>query len=147
MADVKSQTQIMTESLTQERLLSRLSSFFGILALILSSIGLYGLMAYSVNRQTNEIGIRMALGAHRAQVLRHVLHHSMILVVLGVGLGVVAALAATRLIVSELYGPNPTDPLTLGWAVLIILFVTAFAAYLPARQATKVDPMVALKYE
>jgi predicted permease len=146
-ADVKTQTQQIEEALTQERLLARLSSFFGMLALLLASIGLYGLMAYSVTRRTNEIGIRLALGAQRRQVLYMVLRQSFVLVAGGVVAGLLAAIAATRLIASELYGLRPTDPLTVGVATLLMLAVAAVAAYLPARRAMQVDPMVALRCE
>jgi predicted permease len=146
-ADVKTQTQMLAEALTQERLLAKLCSFFGLLALGLAGIGLYGLMAYSVVRRTNEIGIRMALGAQRKQVLYMVLRQSIGLVAVGVVAGLLAAIATTRLIASELYGLKPTDPFTFGLAAFFMLAVAALAAYLPARRATKVDPMVALRYE
>ena len=146
-ADLKTQTQMLAEALTQERLLAKLGGFFGILALGLVAIGLHGLMAYSVTQRTKEIGIRMALGAQRKQVLYMVLRQSVALVAVGVAVGLAAALAATRLIVSELYGLKPTDPITLGLATCFMLAVAALAAYLPARRATKVDPMVALRYE
>ncbi|MGO8733510.1 MAG: ADOP family duplicated permease [Terriglobia bacterium] len=147
LADVKTQTQMMEEALTQERLLAKLCSFFGVLALALAAIGLYGLMAYSVARRTHEIGIRMALGAHRRQILYMVLQQSVVLVAAGTVLGLLAAIATTRLIRSELYGLRPTDPLTLALAAMFMLAVGAFAACLPALRATKVDPMVALRYE
>jgi predicted permease len=144
---VKTETQQMDEAATQERMFAELCSFFSLLALGLAAIGLYGLMAYSVGRRTNEIGIRMALGAQRRQVFFMVLRQSVGLVAVGVVAGLLAAMAATRLIASELYGLKPTDPLTLGFATFFMLAVAALAAYLPARRATKVDPMVALRYE
>jgi predicted permease len=147
LAEVKTQTQMMAEALTQERLLAKLCAFFGALALALAAIGLYGLMAYSVSRRTHEIGIRMALGAHRRQVLYMVLQQSLVLVAAGTVIGLLAAMATTRLIGSELYGLKPTDPLTLASAAFFMLAVGAFAAYLPALRATKVDPTVALRYE
>jgi predicted permease len=147
LADVKTQTQMMAEALTQERLLAKLCSFFGVLALALAAIGLYGLMAYSVARRIHEIGIRMALGAHRRQILLMVLQQSVVLVAAGTVVGLLAAMATTRLVRSELYGLKPTDPLTLALAAIFMLAVGAFAAYLPALRATKVDPMVALRYE
>lgn len=145
--EVKTQTQQIEDALAQERMFAELCSFFGALALGLAAIGLYGLMAYSVARRTNEIGIRMALGAQRKQVFSMVLQQSVGLVAVGVGGGLLAALATTRLISSELYGLKPTDPVTLGLATLFMLAVAAIAAYLPARRATKVDPIVALRYE
>jgi predicted permease len=147
LAEVKTQTQMMAEALTQERLLAKLCAFFGALALALAAIGLYGLMAYSVSRRTHEIGIRMALGAHRRQVLYMVLQQSLVLVAAGTVVGLLAAIATARLIGSELYGLKPTDPLTLALAAFFMLAVGAFAAYLPALRATKVDPTVALRYE
>jgi predicted permease len=147
LADVKTETQLMDEALSQERLFATLGSFFGFLALLLASIGLYGLMAYSVTRRTHEIGIRMALGAHPPQVLRMVLRRALVLVAIGTIAGLAAAFAVTRLVASELYGLKPSDPLTLGLATLALLGVAALAAYLPAREATKIDPIVALRYE
>ena len=147
LADVKTQTQIITEHLGNERMMAQLSGFFGGLALALAAIGLYGLMAFSVTRRTHEIGIRMALGAQQRQVLYLVLRQSFVLVVVGVVAGLLAGIGATRLIASQLYGLKPTDPLTLGVAALLMFAVAALAAYLPARRATKVDPMVALRYE
>jgi predicted permease len=144
---VKTQTQQMDEAATQERMFAELCSFFSLLALGLAAIGLYGLMAYSVGRRTNEIGIRMALGAQRRRVFFMILRQSIGLVALGVVAGLLAAMATTRLIASELYGLKPTDPLTLGFTTFFMLAVAALAAYLPARRATKVDPMMALRYE
>jgi predicted permease len=144
---VKTQTQQMDEAATEERMFAELCSFFSLLALGLAAIGLYGLMAFSVGRRTNEIGIRMALGAQRRQVFLMVLRQSIALVALGVVAGLLAAMVTTRLIASELFGLKPTDPLTLGFATFFMLAVAALAAYLPARRATKVDPMVALRYE
>jgi predicted permease len=146
-ADVKTQTQLMAEALSQERLFAMLGSFFGFLALLLASIGLYGLMAYSVSRRTHEIGIRMALGAQPPQVLYMVLKRSLVLVAVGTTAGLATALGMTRLVASELYGLKPSDPLALGLATLLMLAVAALAAYLPARWAAKVDPVVALRYE
>ena len=144
---VKTQIQRIDEAVTQERMFAELCTFFGFLALGLAAIGLYGLMAYSVGRRTNEIGIRMALGAQRRQVFFMVLRQSVGLVAVGVVVGLLASMATTRLIASELYGLKPTDPLTFGFATFFMLAVTILAVYFPARGATKVDPMVALRYE
>jgi predicted permease len=129
----------------QERLFASLSGFFGLLALLLASIGLYGVMAYGVARRTNEIGIRMALGAQAQDVIRLVLRESLMLVALGVGIGLATALATTRLIASQLFGLTPMDPLTITLATLLLAGVAGLAGYLPARRASRVDPLVALR--
>jgi len=134
-------------SLHQERMITMFCSFFGLLALLLASIGLYGTMAYSVVRRTNEIGIRMALGAARPQVLWMVLRESVVLVILGLTFGLPLAMVATRWIKSFLFGIPPVDPVGIGAAVVLMATVSTLASYLPARRATKVDPTVALRYE
>jgi len=145
--DVKTQQQQADQSLTQERLFATLSGFFGLLALLLGCIGLYGVMSYAVARRTNEIGIRMALGATAPRVTRMVMRETMVLVTAGVAIGLGTALAATRLIESMLFGLAPNDPLTISLAALLMIAVAALAGYLPARKAAKVDPMIALRYE
>jgi predicted permease len=130
-----------------ERLISQLSTFFSFLALTLACIGLYGVMTYNVVRRTNEIGIRMALGAQNSRVLWMVLKESLLLLGIGIALGVPATLAATRLVQAQLFGLSPSDPFTLTAAVFLIAIVTLAAAFFPARRAAKVDPMVALRYE
>ena len=145
--DVKTLSEQVDESLVQERLVASLSSLFGLLALSLASVGLYGVMAHAVSRRTNEIGIRMALGAQRGQILGMVMRETLLLVILGVTVGIPVAMGASRLIRSELYGLSPSDPLTISMTALVMLGVAGLAGYLPARRATNVDPMVALKYE
>jgi len=137
----------VNRSLRGQTLIARLSTFFGLLAAFLACIGIYGLMSYAVRRRTNEIGIRMALGAERSGVLWMVLRESLMLVAVGVLIGIPAALAAARLISSMLYGLKATDPITITAAALAMIAVAALAGYLPARRAAKVDPMVALRYE
>jgi ABC-type antimicrobial peptide transport system permease subunit len=122
-------------------------SLFGGLALLLASIGLFGVMSYNVSRRTNEIGIRMALGAQRQDVLQLVMRESMILVVVGVVAGLVVALAAGRFVETLLFGLAATDVMTMVLAIGVMALVSAFAGYLPARRASRVDPMVALHYE
>jgi ABC-type antimicrobial peptide transport system permease subunit len=134
-------------SLREERLLATLSSGFGLLALLLSCLGLYGILSYAVARRTNEIGIRMALGADRRDVLWLVLRDALRLVLLGALMGILAALAAARLVSSQLFGISAADPAAVGLATLALLVVATVAAYLPARRATRVDPLVALRYE
>ena len=134
-------------SLLRERLMAMLSGFFGVLALLLACIGLYGMMSYSVAGRTNEIGIRMALGAKPRDVLWLILRETLVLVVAGVTAGLLAALFVTSLGSSLLFGLSPADPVSICVAVLVMLAVAAVAGYIPARRATKVDPMVALRYE
>ena len=132
---------------SRETLISQLSIFFALLALLLVCIGLYGVMTYSVVRRTNEIGVRMALGAQQGGVLWLILRESIVVLLVGIAVGVPATLAAMRLIESSLFGLKPSDPLTLAGAAAVVAAVTLLASYLPARRATKVDPMVALRYE
>ncbi len=132
---------------SEESLISELSAFFAALALLLVCIGLYGVMTYSVVRRTNEIGIRMALGAQADGVLWMGLRESVVVLAIGVAVGVPLTLAASRLIQSRMFGLNATDPVTIVAAVAAVCVVTLVCAYLPARRATKVDPMVALRYE
>ncbi len=145
--NLKTQSEQVNETLAQERLFARLSSFFGVLALLLASIGLYGLMSYSVARRTHEIGIRMALGAQPGNVRWLVLREMLSMVVIGVAIGLPAAYAATKVISSMLFGLTATDPLTIATATLFLIGVSAIAGYLPARRASRVDPLVALRYE
>ena len=134
-------------NVAQERIIAILCSFFGTLALLLVSVGLYGVMAHSVTRRTREIGIRMALGAQRRRVLWMMLRDAVVLVLLGGLIGVPAAFAVTRFLTSFLYGLTAHDPLVMASATALLLIVTVIASYLPARRATKVDPMIALRYE
>jgi predicted permease len=135
------------ESLGHERLMATLSSLFGILSMLLACVGLYGVMACAVERRTNEIGIRMALGARQMDVLWMVLRETLLLVLIGVAIGVPSALASARMISSMLYAVRAIDPVTFVGASLFLTSVALVAAYIPARRATKVDPMVALRYE
>jgi predicted permease len=134
-------------NIAQERIIAILCGFFGTLALLLASIGLYGVMAHSVTRRTREIGIRMALGAQPSGVLWMMLRDAVILVLLGGLFGVPVAFIVTRLLTSFLYGLTPHDPAVMASATALLLIVTVIASYLPARRATKVDPMIALRYE
>jgi predicted permease len=131
----------------EERSMAMLIGFFGALALVLSSIGLYGTMSYAVSRRTRELGIRLALGAQRKDLLRMVLSEALQQVVIGVAIGIPVALAGARMIASMLFGVNTTDPATISVAVLVMGAIALVAGYLPARRATKVDPMEALRCE
>ena len=135
------------EALKQEKLIAQLVSFFGLLGLLLSCVGLYGIMAHAVVRRTNEIGIRMALGAERRNIIWMVLKESLLLVAIGLAVGIPAAWGAAHLIASQLFGVNPTDPITLLTAVVSLTLVAASAGYLPARKASRVNPLIALRYE
>lgn len=145
--NIKTLARQVDESLAQERLISALSSFFGLLSLSLAGIGLYGILAYSVSRRTREIGIRISLGAQPGAVLRMVLRQGLILTLLGVGVGLAASLGATRLLESQLFGVTPTDPVTFVVAPILLLTVALLAGLVPARRATNVDPLIAIRQE
>jgi predicted permease len=147
MFEVETLATQVAASLQRERLLATLSSGFGLLALLLSCLGLYGILSYAVARRTNEIGVRMALGADRRDVLWLVLGAALRLVLIGAALGVPAALAAARLVASQLFGISSADPGAIVAATLAMLAVAVVASYLPARRATRVDPLVALRVE
>jgi predicted permease len=139
-------TQI-EESLLPEKLMAALSGFFGILAGLLTAVGLYGVISFLVARRTHEIGIRMALGAGTRQVLTSVLRETLLLTVVGIALGLPITFGVARLITSMLFGVNPGDPAALMLAAGVLCAVGLAAAYIPARRAAKVDPLVALRYE
>jgi predicted permease len=147
MMDVTTQIEQVEMRFSQEKLFARAYALFGGIALLLASIGLFGLMSYNVSRRTNEIGIRMALGAQRTDVLRLVLRESMILVVIGIVVGLATAFGAVRYVETLLFGLPPRDLTSIALAVVVMVIVSAFAGYLPARRASRVDPMVALHYE
>jgi putative ABC transport system permease protein len=144
--DITTVTEQVEDSVSQERLLAGLASFFGAVTLSLASLGLYGLMAHAMRRRTLEIGVRMALGAAPADVLRMALGGGLRLVLAGAALGVAGALALTRLASGVLYGVTASDPLTIAAAVLLLAGVALLACWWPARRAARVDPAVALRY-
>jgi putative ABC transport system permease protein len=134
-------------SMLRERLMATLSGFFGVLALLLATIGLYGILSYGVASRTNEIGIRIALGANTREVVRLILREALLLVAIGIVAGIPAVLVVARFAETLLFDLSPTDPLSLTLAGLVMLAVAILAAYLPARRATRIDPLVALRYE
>ena len=141
----------MAEFRDQSNSLLRWTSYvyggFGVFGLVLACVGLAGVTAYSVMQRRKEIGIRMALGATRVDVMRLVLKYGLTLAAAGLVLGLIGSVALTRLLVTLLYGVSPTDPVTLGAMGALLVGVAMLACYLPARRATRVDPMVALRYE
>ena len=145
--NMKTMTTTIDESLFAERMVAALSIAFGVLATLLAAIGLYGVMSYSVARRTREIGIRMALGAEPGSVMRLVLREVALMVAVGVAAGLPLALALSRVVQSQLFALSPHDPASLAAAVFVLATVALVAGYLPARRATKVDPMTALRYE
>ncbi len=145
--DVRTQTEQIDATLSRERLFAALASGFGLLALILASVGIYGVMAYAVARRTSEIGVRMALGAQKGQVLTMILRETAVLAVAGITIGILASVGLTRYIRGMLYGLTPSDPLALCGAVLLLLLVALAAGWWPARRASRLDPMVALRHE
>jgi len=145
--EVKTLTEHMRFALFPSRVAATVLGGFGMVALMLAAMGIYGMTSYAVAQRTHEIGIRMALGAQLADVLKLVISHGLKLIVLGVGFGLLGAFVVTRAIASLLYGVSPTDLLTFALVSFMLIAVALIACYLPARRATKVDPLVALRYE
>jgi predicted permease len=144
---IQTQTEQIDKTLFEQRLIADLSSLFGILALVLACVGLYAVVSYGVAQRTNEIGIRLALGAERRDILVLVLRQGLVLTLAGLAIGVIGAMVLTRLVAAFLYGVKPTDLVTFLGGSFVLLGVETVASYIPARRATKVDPMVALRYE
>ncbi len=146
-ANFQTVDQAISHSLASPRFVTLLMAAFAVLALVLGSVGLYAIVSFTVSRRTHEVGLRMALGARPADVLKLLVGQGVKLTLLGVGIGISAALGGTHFLASLLYGVKPTDPLTFAAVSLILLSVALVASYIPARRATKVDPLVALRYE
>jgi putative ABC transport system permease protein len=145
--NVRTMDQAIGASVSPHRLTMILVGIFAALALVLTAVGIYGVVSYSVGQRTREIGIRIALGASRRSVLTLVLQQGLVLATLGIGIGMLSGLALTRLIASQLFAVSPTDPVIFSAVGIFLMLVMLIACYLPARRAAKVDPMVSLKYE
>ena len=143
----QSMDEMISDSLASQRFSMIVLGVFAVVAVLLASIGIYGVISYVVGQRTREIGIRMALGAERREILRLIMGTGGRLALAGAALGLVAALGLTRLMVSLLYGVSATDPLTLVSVSTVLILVALMASYIPARRAARVDPMVALRYE
>lgn len=139
--------QLVSDSLVTDRMLAELSAAFGVLAVVLVCIGLYGIMAYVTSSRINEIGIRIALGAQRSRILWLILRQSLLLVVIGAAIGIPLVFAAGKWISSVLFGLHPADAFTLASAIALMFIVGVVSTYIPAHRAMRVDPMVALRYE
>ncbi len=146
-AEVETLTEVVSLASSRTRFSLVLLGAFAGIALILAAVGLFGVMAYSVAQRTQEIGVRMALGAKPSGIVGMVLRNGMTLALIGLAAGALAAIGLTRFIAAQLYGVRPSDPLTFALALGLLLAVATLAAYLPARRASKVDPIVALRYE
>ncbi len=145
--DVRTLAQRVSEATAVSRSLTLLFSAFALLALVLGSVGIYGIVSYAVTQRTQEIGIRMALGAQAGDILRLILKHGVVLVFSGVVIGIAGALALTRFLASLLFGVTPTDAVTFVIVSILFFLIATVASFIPARRATKVDPLTALRYE
>ena len=140
-------TQLVSQTLSQSRFNTGLLAVFAAVAIVLAGVGIYGVIAYNVTQRTKEIGIRMALGAQRRDMLGMMLRESLAMAAIGIAVGLLGAFAATRLLSALLFGVGTTDLLTYGAVVLLLSAAALFAAFFPARRAMKIDPVIALRYE
>jgi putative ABC transport system permease protein len=145
--NISTMEQLLQESIAQRRLNMLMLGGFALVALLLATSGIFGVMAYTVTQRTHEIGIRMALGAQKSDVLRLVLGQGMLLTLIGISIGIASALLLTRVMASLLYGVSTTDPVTFVIVSILLAAVALLACYIPAQRAMKVDPMIALRYE
>jgi putative ABC transport system permease protein len=145
--NIRTMDDSVSASLSPARFTMLLLGAFAGLALLLAVVGIYSVMSYSVSRRTNEIGIRVALGASRKAVLLLIVRQALLLALIGSVIGIVGALSLSRLLASQLYGVRPTDPVTFVTVAGLLMIVSLVASYLPARRAMRVDPMIALRYE
>jgi putative ABC transport system permease protein len=143
--NIKTMENVLSQSIATPQLITSLLTIFAAIALLLAAMGVYGVMSYSVAQRTHEVGVRMALGAQQQHVLRMILGHGLRLVLFGVGLGVMVALAVTRVISNLLFGVSATDPQVFVGVPLLLIAVALLATYFPARRALKVDPIIALR--
>jgi putative ABC transport system permease protein len=145
--NVKTLERVVSDSIAQPRFNMVLLGIFAGLALILASVGIYGVMSYSVTQRTQELGVRIALGAQRRDIFSLVLKQGIILALIGVGIGLAAAIGLSKVVASVLYGISATDPVTFISVAVIMIAVAVVACFFPARKATKVDPLTAMRYE
>ncbi len=145
--NIKTMDQLLSESTAQRRFNMLLLASFAALALSLAVVGIYGVMSYTVSQRTHEIGMRMALGAQPGDVLKLVVRQGIILMLAGIALGLIGALALTSVMTNLLYGVSPTDPVTFAIVIIVLAIASLFSCYVPARRATKLNPLNALRYE
>jgi putative ABC transport system permease protein len=146
-SDIETMEAVLSDSIARQRFSALLLGVFGLVALLLAAVGIYGVMSYTMAQRTHEIGLRMALGARKWDVLKLAVGQALKLVLVGVGAGLAASLILTRVMTSLLFGVSSTDPVTFAGISLVLVAAGVLASYIPARRATKVDPMIALRYE